>query len=435
MPQPDRARLFERAQLTHPDYLVYVPSSTDPMALDSTNEHFLVFDGPDGSLMTIWTQSWQDPATNHAVNHTMFARSEDEGQTWSPPKQIAGPKDRGDPTFMTSWAFPMVSRLGRIYVIYNAHKGVAGWVRFHTGSMAGITSDDNGVTWSAPQEIPIPVSPYDDPEAKIQPEWIVWQKPMRDLSGGYFVGFSHWINRAAAGLKEVANWTQIESVIEFIRFTNIDQNPEPCDLDVRYSAPEKALRAPSRGNPLVSVAQEPSLIRLPDQRLFCVLRSGSGYIWWSQSHDDGATWCSPRPLLDRDFGRPLLNPVASDPIYPLSDGRFILFYHNNPGGLAAGGMNDALPREPVFAALGEFRPNAEQPVWFSPPKLFISTGGICPDGVKRNSMGYPHSHLSLYTSFTNRNGVDVLWYPENKFYLLGKRITPEWLFGLAVPAK
>jgi hypothetical protein len=40
-----------------------------------------------------------------------------------------------------------------------------------------------------------------------------------------------------------------------------------------------------------------------------------------------------------------------------------------------------------------------------------------------------------YTSFTTRNGNDVLWHPERKFFLLGKKITPEFLEGLAVLAE
>jgi hypothetical protein len=34
---------------TRPDYVVYVPKSTDGSTHDTGNEHFLVFDGPDGS--------------------------------------------------------------------------------------------------------------------------------------------------------------------------------------------------------------------------------------------------------------------------------------------------------------------------------------------------------------------------------------------------
>ena len=39
----------------------------------------------------------------------------------------------------------------------------------------------------------------------------------------------------------------------------------------------------------------------------------------------------------------------------------------------------------------------------------------------------------MYASFTNRNGNDVLWYPDTKFFLLGKRITPQFLADMDVP--
>lgn len=427
--------LAREARRTHPDYITYIPSSWDDQAEDRTNEHFLVFEGPGEVLMAIWTQSWQAPGLGN-INRTMFARSEDAGVTWSPPRRIAGPSGRDDPAHMTSWAFPLVSRSGRIYVVYNRHHGIQGWIKFHTGTMGGFYSDDGGRTWSPPQEIPMPKSPYDDPEGKIPPEWIVWQKPMRDLSGGYFVGYSHWVNRAVATLKQVSQWPEIESVVEFMRFVNVDRDPEPRDLQVRYSAwGEQALRVPHRDYPLLSVTQEPSLVRLPDQRLFCVMRTCTGYMWWSQSSDDGETWCSPRPLLHKDCGRVLLNPVASDPIYPLSDGRYVLFYHNNRGGPVAGGENDAKPREPLYVSVGEFRPGADQPVWFSEPRLFMATGGVGVDGVKRPLNDPKSGSLSLYASFTNRHGNDVLWYPDSKFFLLGKRITADLLAGLTVPTR
>ena len=36
-----------------PDYVVYRPHSVDGSTFDTGNEHFLVFDGPDGSLMAV----------------------------------------------------------------------------------------------------------------------------------------------------------------------------------------------------------------------------------------------------------------------------------------------------------------------------------------------------------------------------------------------
>lgn len=222
-----------------------------------------------------------------------------------------------------------------------------------------------------------------------------------------------------------------------MRFTNVDQDPEPCDLAIRYSPPECALRVPHRDHPQVSVAQEPSIVRLPDNRLFCVMRTCSGYIWWSQSRDDGENWHAPRPLLYRDHGRPLLNPVAPDPIYPLTDvGGYAIFFHNNRGGAVVGGFNDSMPRNPVYMSLGGFRPHADQPVWFSEPKLLLDTQGIGIDGVQGGidpRLPGHSGHMSMYASFTNRNGMDVLWYPDSKSFLLGRRITPNLLADLRVP--
>lgn len=426
--------LATERQRTQPDYVAYAPKHYDGSTGDGLNEHFLVFDGPDGSLMAIWTQSAGCVPGLPQVNRIVFARSDDEGVTWSTPNHVAGPRDAGDPQHMASWAFPLVSRQGRIYVVYNQNQGNAGWIKMHTGAMAAVCSDDLGVTWSAPQVVPMPRSPYDDPTGQIPAEWIVWQNPIRDLAGGWFVGYSHWVNKAAATLKQVRGWTEIESVVEFMRFTNVDEHPAPQDLAIEYSAwGEQALRVPQWRHPQLSIAQEPSLVRLPDQRLFCVMRTGSGYIWWSQSADDGKTWCSPRPLLDRDFGRPLLNPVGCDPMYQLADGRYVLFYSNNRGNIEAGGAADAGPRRPCFLALGEFRPNADQPVWFSPPKQFMDDDNLTVAGLPAGTPGKPtNTDLSLYASFTTRGGRDVLWYPDRKFFLLGKEVRPDFLADLTV---
>ena len=426
-----RETLEQRARLTKPDYITHIPEVGDrDVASFPDHQHFLVFDGPDGSPMAVWTLT----RTPGMVNSTLFARSEDEGLTWSAPEVIAGPKDESDPTPMTNWAFPMVSEAGRIYVLWNQGQGVRGWIEFHTGTMSGMYSDDCGRTWSAPQDIPMPKSPYDDPEGKTPGEWIVWQVPERDSQGHHFVGYTRWVNRAVAGLEETADWTEIESVCEFMRFVNLDERPEPRDLDVRYSAwGDRALRVPHRLHPHVSVAQEPSLVRLPDERLFCAMRTCTGYLWWSQSEDDGQTWTNPRPLLYHDHGRPLLNPVGSAPIYRLSDGRYVIFYHNNRGGRDLGGINDATPREPLYLSVGEYRPSADQPLWFSPPRLFMATQGIGRDNVKREPGQAQSGSLSMYSSFTSRSGNDVLWYPDSKFFLLGRKVTPELLEGLEVP--
>lgn len=419
--------LQRESRRTNSDYVAYIPGSFDYTTSDSHNEHFLVFNGPDKSMMAVWTQTvCHDKNGNR--NRIVFSRSTDQGVTWASPTHLVGPKNCADSTHIASWAFPLVSKSGRIYVIFNRNIGVKGWIYFHTGIMQGMYSDDNGVTWSEPQQIPMPLSIYDDPEGKIPSEWIVWQLPEKDLKGNYFIGYSRWVNPARARLKKTEGWTSIESVVEFMRFTNIDQNPEPADVKIEYSAwGEKALRVPHREFPTMSVAQEPSIVRLPDNRLLCAMRTNSGYLWYSLSNDDGRTWCNPRPLLRKDFGEPILQPVSCAPIYRLHDGRYVLFHHNNSGDPE---LRFVGPRYPAFVALGEFRPNADQPLWFSESKELMNSDGFGPDGVKSNRV----NNVAVYTSFTTNDGNNVLWHPDRKFYLLGKKITAEFLSDLKVPA-
>lgn len=426
---------------TQSEYVCFVPEYSNGRTPDSHNEHFLVFEGGDGHLKAVWTQAprlGDGPGSMRQVNHICFADSPDGGRTWTAPRRIVGPEGMEEPPHMASWAFPMVSRSGRIYVLWTQNTGANGGIAMHTGVMCGFYSDDHGATWSEPREIPMPASPYDAPEGKTPAEWIVWQKPERDLAGGYFVGYTRWFHprRQRPIPPGHAGWTWFESVVEFMRFTNVDADPETENLAVEYSAfGEQALRVPHWLDPLRTVAQEPSIVRLPDDRLFCVMRTNTGYIWYSLSDDDGRTWMPPQPLLDRDFGVPLLQPVGCCPIYPLADGRFVLLYHNNRGHVEPL-VNDKgvrierthSPRYPAYLALGEFRPRAHQLLWFSRPKVFLDVGEFDVSGEATGSGG-----VGTYTSFTCRHGEHVLWHPDRKVFLLGKRVTEEFLADLVVP--
>ena len=419
-----QALLQEEMARSKPDYVVYVPKSVDGSTFDTGNEHFLVFDGPDGSLMSVWTQSSFEGAGDHRI---CFSRSADGGKSWSPPQRLAGSPRKGEKPHQASWGFPMVNKSGRIYVAYNQYQGISDYHAQVTGTMDCVYSDDNGKTWSQPGTVPMKRSPYDHPAAKYPSNWIVWQKPILDLQGRWFTGFTRWVSKAVRTKPHKAPW-DAESVVEFMRFMNLDDNPEPKDIKLEWSAAgDKALRVGHYTNPLLSVCQEPSLVRLPDQRLFCTLRTMTGYIWYSISADDGRTWCAPRPLLRQDLGKPILQPIFGCPIYRLADGRYLLVHHPAFGGFDpgnSGGMTSN--RRPAFVAVGEFRAKAEQPIWFSESKLLMDNDGVGIGPLKRVDIG-------SYTSFTTRLGENVLWHPERKFFLLGKRITPEFLTELKVP--
>ena len=74
---------------------------------------------------------------------------------------------------------------------------------------------------------------------------------------------------------------------------------------------------------------------------------------------------------------------------------------------------------------GRYRGGAEQLVWFDEPTLFMDHDGT--------SLGAPGARgridLAMYSSFTVRHGGHVFWYPDRKFFLLGKRVDFAELVG------
>jgi len=419
-------RIKSELKVTRPDFIVFVPRVTGTGVTDTGNEHFLVFDGPDGSLMAVWTQS---SAESQPDQHITFARSTDEGRTWSTPRIIAGPPKVGEGR-MASWGYPLVSKTGRIYVLYSQHIGRFDTFFHHTGWLEGITSDDNGQTWSQPQRVAVARSINDNPETNMPPNMLCWQKPLRlGKDGKYFAGFTRWTSFAVRK-NPTPSWISADARVEFMRFDNLDLNPEVKDLQISwFAANEKALAVSFPGHPEVSACQEPSIVKLPDGRLFCVMRTAAGGPFWSVSPDAGETWTAPRPLLRKDGGEPLQHPLSPCPIYDVGgntagSGRYVLFIHNNDGHYQGYGPADTgFNRRPVYLVRGHFQPGADQPVWFDGPKLFMDHNGV--------SLGKPGTpgrlDLALYSSFTVRQGKPVLWYPDRKFFLLGRRIPEERL--------
>jgi len=67
-------------------------------------------------------------------------------------------------------------------------------------------------------------------------------------------------------------------------------------------------------------------------------------------------------------------------------------------------------RGPLYLLAGRYDPAGEQPIRFSEPKLF-----------------WPRkAGNSFYTSYTIVDGHGVLWFPDGKFHLLGRKIGEEW---------
>jgi hypothetical protein len=410
---------------THPDVVVFSPNLADHSISQTGNEHFLVFDAPKtrNALMAIWTQSTGEGQPDQ---HIVFVRSEDGGKTWSSPRLIAGPARAGEGN-IASWAFPLVSRSGRVYVLYSQHVGKFDSFFHTTGRLDGIFSDDGGVTWSKPQTISLPRTWRDNPDDTFPANIICWQKPQRlGRDGRYFAGVTRWTSRAV--MKNPGkSWTSHDSAVEFMCFENIDDDPQASAIQIRWFAfDHDALTVPHPQFPQISICQEPAIVKLPDGRFFCVMRTMTGSPFWSMSGDFGETWSAPQRLLSRDGGSPVLHPLAPCPIYDLDgegagSGRYFMLIHDNDGHYRGSKPEQTSDnRQPLFLLHGRFERSGHQPVWFDEPKLFMEHDGTrlgAPGAKGRNDM-------AMYSSFTVRDGRRMLWYPDRKFFLLGRLINP-----------
>ena len=421
---------------TKPDFVIYRPQ--DVGGPDYENQHVIVNRTPGGDLLAIWTSATREDDVDQRV---VCARSTDQGRTWSEPQHLDGPGEDDD--HIASWAFPIISQTGRIYCFYNKFIGLHDYGRGLTGVMLSLYSDDDGHTWMAGGEHPIRRTKIDHPDPQVPCNWIVWQNPSRDSQGRVLAGLTRRASptyfadclRRPAGFTNWKEYSWFESQCEFMRFDNINEGPHPQDLKITFLPDDDSiLRVPHPGQPVVSYSQEPAIVLLPDGRFFTVMRTWTGRIYYSVSEDDGHTWRKPESLRHRDGGEEMLQPKSGCPLYVMRNGQYLLFYHNNDGTIHGGtGPGDYLKnRWPLFAALGEYQPDAHQPIWFSQPKEFATTDGVGKPPIDEEG-ATAHNELGDYTSYTEDAAGRILWYPDRKVFLLGKTISDAWLSDMNVP--
>jgi hypothetical protein len=385
--------------VSRPDFITFIPSAVN--SSDGTNQHDLVSHLPTGRLFGLWTQGYEESGSNQSV---VCHWSDDGGTTWSDPKVIDGPQLDGR---IASWGFfVVVPAFHRIYVFYNKDVGTR---IYQTGQLEFKYSDDWGENWSSPFVTSFRRGAYSPTDTTIPPSWWVYQNPII-VGGKPIVGFTEFQSRPPDIF--------YTNEIRFLQFDNILEEPDPSKIQITtYPTGSTGLRGSYLANTSQSTLQEPSLVQLSDGRLFCVMRSGQGFPRYSLSVDSARTWKTPAPLRYHDGGSTIDQPLAPCPIYQMGDGNYALVSFNNKGD-ANGGQDasDGLKnRTPAFLLIGRESRTDSQAIVFSEP-IRLLENFVRPCGPQSRT------EIGSYPSLTDEGDHYVLWYPDRKYFLLGKKI-------------
>ena len=262
--------------------------------------------------------------------HIVATRSTDKGRTWSPLVDIE-PADGPE----ASWAMPLITKKGRVYVFYTFNAGNLREVRTETGGAcrrvdtlgeyAFKYSDDGGRTWTSRRwYIPVRETAIDRRNpylGKTRFFWGVGKPVVHD--GVMYLGFSKVGNFGAGFIAESESW--------FLRSDNIliEETPERIRWETLPEG-DQGLRS-SEG----PIAEEANLTVLSDGSLFCTYRTVASHPCQAYSRDHGRTWTQPEFMTYRPGG-PLINhPRAANFVRRLTAGpnagRYIYWFHNHDG--------------------------------------------------------------------------------------------------------
>lgn len=218
-----------------------------------------VLASPDGSLLCCWFGGTHEGESDVGI---YFSRRTDAG--WSEPKLLVnGAAANWNPVLF-------VGADGRLLLFYKQGQQIADWQTWL------LQSTDNGETWSGPQELV-----QGDVSGGRGP---VRNKPLRLESGRILAGASteHGIWKAFADISDDdgASWHKSSAVqIEGLQY---QAGEKTADSNIAVS------QQSFYGRGVI----QPSLWQSADGSVHMLLRSSEGFVYRSDSADEGATWCS-----------------------------------------------------------------------------------------------------------------------------------------------
>lgn len=331
--------------------------------------------------------TWLISVTSGAIGYAKVyvKRSEDKGRTWSSERSLVyDPREdmaldrREDFDCEMGQLFPVPAPIGtdgvqRIYqfsIVRDTKKGA----RF--GKLIYTISEDDGRTWGGPAG-PGTYWNIDSPVYELVGHtwgWHLMAPPRVTSDGRMILPMNPSTDPAALGD------IRCEPVYMFSK--NIISEQDPGKVAFSFSPPPPhGVHVPMDGEPDQSHGMEAQVTELSDGRLFSPIRTGTGCIYFTVSHDGGTTWTEAKPLRRDDGGPMLLNPNCPNPLTKLSNGTFALLHCNNDGNIygVADVFQHAVVRHPIYVSVGvENDPGREQPIRWSAPRLMTTLEDYVP---------------------------------------------------------
>ncbi|SDY63766.1 exo-alpha-sialidase [Herbiconiux ginsengi] len=275
-----------------------------------------------GTWLCVVTSS--DAHEGDSSQRIVARTSTDRGQTWTAPVDIE-PADGPE----ASWAVPLITPAGRVYVFYTYNTLNIREVPTDTGTSPRVDtlgdmvfrySDDEGESWSDRHTVPIRAFDIDKRNpfgGEVQFWWSVGKPEV--------VGSSVFIAASKVGeFREESQGFQKTSEGFLLRSDDILFASDPATITWQTLPDgDVGLRAPEG-----EVAEEHKVVGLRDGSLYCVYRSEKGYVASSSSRDGGHTWSAPAWATFAS-GRPIKNPRAATFAWSCGEGRHLLWFHNN----------------------------------------------------------------------------------------------------------
>jgi hypothetical protein len=252
--------------------------------------------------------------------HVVSTISTDQGKTWSRPVDIE-PADGPE----ASWAVPLVTPGGRVYVFYDyngdrvrtlrgnpVRADMLGWYVFKY-------SDDNGRSWSRQRyRLPMRVTACDrgnDWQGRVQIFWGIC-KPRVAGTDVYFA----FTKLGKHLLDNGEGWVY--------RSDNLltEKDPAKVRWDL-WPTGEHGIRADAFG----SIQEEHNLVQVEGKRLYCVYRTTNGFPCQAYSDDGGRSWDRPQPMTYTPGGRTIKTPRACPMLWRTREGKFLFWFHHHGG--------------------------------------------------------------------------------------------------------